>query len=446
MRRFLLLVPLLILLAVALMPIHAQQDTTATASPECVALVEQAMSSLAENCAGLGSSAACVGFSSVSATFSADEVPFSAAGDNAGLDALQSVSAAALDLEAELWGLATINAFANVPLALSPTGIHYVLLGDTTVTNAVDPASAFVPVEPISVVVLVGANLRVSPSTDSTVLASASVGQELLADALSSDGSFVRVVFDGQVAWISSQVVTPSEGDLSSLPTLTTSSRSLMQSITVETHAGSTCANAPSVLLIQGPSNFASLININGADIRFDGTIGVHITDDNIMHLYALNGNAYTGGVSIPPGFTADVQLNSDGTGLDGLWSHLRPTNENERASLTATNVVPEAVLLNPIVFPSQEEVLNTLAAINGAASVGAATSNGTLNCARFRPTSPLGGMPNGNAAFFWDGVQGATSYRINLYNDAGARVSSLETSSTNTTLSVNTTAAAIGG
>jgi hypothetical protein len=445
MRRALVLIPLLVLMAAALMPIHAQQDTE-TASAECTALVEQAMASLAESCGGLGGGAACVGFSNVSATFSGDEVPFSEAGDNTGLEALQSISAAALDLEAEQWGLAAMNVFANVPLALSPTGIRYVLLGNTEVTNAVDPDSAYVPVEPITVTVLVGANLRTSPSTESVVLASAAVGSELLADAFSSDGAFVRVVNGEQVAWISSGVVAPNEGDLSSLPTLTSDSRSLMQSIIVTTTDSSTCSNAPSVLLIQGPANFASLVNVNGAEIRFDGTIGIHMVE-NVMHLYALNGNAYTGGLSIPPGFTADVQLNSDGTGLDGLWSNLRPANEGERSALSQTSVVPEAVLLAPISFPSQEDVLNTLAAINGAASVGGATGNGSLNCSRFRPTSPLGGMPNGDAAaFFWDGVQGATTYRINLYNDAGAQVTSLETSSSNTTISINTTSAAIGG
>ncbi len=444
MRRLLVLIPLLVLMAAALMPIHAQQDT-ATDSAECTALVEQAMTSLADSCGGLGGGAACVGFSNVSATFSGDEVSFSEAGDNAGLEALQSISAGGLDLEAEQWGLATMNVFANVPLALSPTGIHYVLLGNTEVTNAVDPDSAYVPVEPITVTVLVGANLRTSPSTESVVLASAAVGSELLADALSGDGAFVRVVNGDQVAWISTGVVAPNDGDLSSLPTLTSESRSLMQSITVTTTDNTTCNSAPSVLLVQGPTGFASLININGAEIRFDGTIGVHI-EDNVMHLYALNGNAYTGGISIPPGFTADVQLNGDGTGLEGLWSNLRPANDGERSALSQTNVVPDAVLLGPIEFPSQEEVLNTLAAINGAASVGGATGNGSLNCARFRPTSPLGGMPNGDAAFFWDGVQGASSYRVNIYNDGGAQVVSLETSSSNTTISINTSAAAIGG
>jgi hypothetical protein len=42
--------------------------------------------------------------------------------------------------------------------------------------------------------------------------------------------------------------------------------------------------------------------------------------------------------------------------------------------------------------------------------------------------------------------VQGATSYRFTLYNEAGQQVTSIETSANSTTLSVNTSPAAIGG
>ncbi len=447
MKRLLVLIPLLILTTAALMPLQAQQDTE-TASAECVALVETAMTSFAENCAALGGGAACVGSESVNAGFTGDAVDFAAAGDTADLSALQSVTTSGADAEAGQWGLARLNVFANVPQRLSPTGLIYLLIGDVAVTNAVTPDSAFVPGEPVGVTVLVGANLRSAPNTDSTVLASAPVGTQLFVDGVSSDGAFFRAVTeDNQVVWISSQVVAPDEGsDLSSLPTLNSSSRTLMQSIFLQTGAESNCGNAPTAFIAQSPGGFLSAITVNGADIRFDGTIALFVGEGGVMRLIVVEGSAFAGGVSIPAGFTVDVQLNAEGTGLDGVWSNLRPINDAERAALTPVDDIPQDVLFETVEVPSQEEVLNTLAALNGASSVGAATGSGALNCARFRPTSPLGGMPNGNATFFWDGVQGATSYRLNLYNEGGSRVTSLETGSTNTTLSVNTTPAAIGG
>lgn len=447
MRRILVLIPLLILMTAALMPIHAQQDTEQTASAECVALVETVMASLAENCSAVDGGSACVGFNNVSATYSADEVPFSDAGDTSSLDALQSINAGIIDVEAEEWGVARLNVFANVPTGLSPTGLVYLLLGDAEATNAVATENAFVPVEPIGVTVLVGANLRTAPSTDSTVLASAPVGMHLFVDGISGDGAFLRgVTEENQVVWISSQVVAPDEGgDLSSLPTLNGSSRTPWQAITLRTGATGACTNAPSSFVAQSPDGFPSTISINGADIRFDGTIVV-IAGDGTMRLFVLQGGGFSGGVTVPAGFTVDVNLNGDGTGLDGLWSNLRPINDIERLYLGAMGGIPQDVLFNEIVVPSQEEVLTTLAALNGSASVGGATGNGALNCARFRPTSPLGGMPQGNATFFWDGVADATSYRLNIYNDAGAQVTSLETGSANTNLAVNTSTAAIGG
>lgn len=444
MRRIIMLVPLLLLLAAALMPLQAQQEETL--APECVAVVEEAYSALAQNCAGLAGGAACIGFDSVNATFAGDEVAFGAAGDVAALDALQAVNTLALNLEDGEWGMAVMNVFANVPLALAPTGLKYVLMGDTQVLNVVAPETAYTPVEAIAVTVLVGANLRSGPSTESQVLASAGVGTELLADARNTDSSFLRVVTaEGQAAWISSQVVATNSGDLNTLPVLTNSSRSLMQSICLRTGSESACGNAPSALVVQGPQNFASTITVNGADIRFDGTIVLTASAENVMRLFVLQGNAFSGGVSVPAGFTMDVVLSDELCGLAGLWSNLRPMNEQERALVGSLPNVPREALLFNISVPTQDEVLQTLAAINGS-SIGAATGNGTLNCARFRPTSPLGGMPNGTATFFWDGVAGATSYRINIYNDAGQLVGAVDTGSTNTTANVATGTGNIGG
>lgn len=65
-----------------------------------------------------------------------------------------------------------------------------------------------------------------------------------------------------------------------------------------------------------------------------------------------------------------------------------------------------------------------------------------TLVCANLRLTSPLGGMANGLQTFYWDALDGAVSYRVNIYDnaDSPALVSVDAGSSLNTSIDVNQT------
>jgi len=43
------------------------------------------------------------------------------------------------------------------------------------------------------------------------------------------------------------------------------------------------------------------------------------------------------------------------------------------------------------------------------------------VDCAPFQATSPLDGLPYGNATFFWNPAPGATSYRVNISGESGS-------------------------
>lgn len=45
------------------------------------------------------------------------------------------------------------------------------------------------------------------------------------------------------------------------------------------------------------------------------------------------------------------------------------------------------------------------------------------FDCSGFKPTSPLDGLPNGLATFYWDPAQGATDYRILIFNEQNTLV-----------------------
>jgi hypothetical protein len=67
------------------------------------------------------------------------------------------------------------------------------------------------------------------------------------------------------------------------------------------------------------------------------------------------------------------------------------------------------------------------------------------VNCAPFRMTSPLDGLPNGLATFYWDAAPGATSYRVNLYNEQGAFVTNFDVNAPTTTVSGDISEGRIG-
>lgn len=67
------------------------------------------------------------------------------------------------------------------------------------------------------------------------------------------------------------------------------------------------------------------------------------------------------------------------------------------------------------------------------------------LNCDNLRLTSPLGGLPNGLATFYWDALENAMHYRINLYA-SGVQLASFDAVSGQTNLDADVSTTAVGG
>ncbi len=423
------------------------QTATVWSQSQCAALVETLFSSLNDSCAASGGGTACFGSAASVTTVDATEAAFSAAGDTMELDNVAQVSTAPFSDE-EL-GLAALNVYANVPLALSDKGLRYVLVGDVQVENLVAADAAVLPAETVVVSPIVGANLRVSPNADGRVLASAKVGSELPANGMSSDQQWLSVLFEGQRAWISRQTVAEKQGEISSLPVVTNADRTLMQAIKLTTTSDTTeCGTAlPSLLVMQGPSDFNASVTVNGADIRFGSTIVLRVLDSNLQ-LIVLSGSANASGVVVPPGFTVSIPLGSDGM-VNGAWTGLRSITQDERNFLTALQLLPESLMYYAITVPTQEDITAILAAINttSISNTIAGPASGKANCSTFKPTSPLSGLSFADSVpFYWDGANGANGYRLNLYDGTGNRVKSFDMTALSTTFSLNATDGGIGG
>jgi hypothetical protein len=435
MRRLILFVLLMGMLFAVPMA-GAQQET-------CLAVAQAAFDGLMQ-CSDSSAASACY-------AMAAEADPgegFASVGDQISLTDLQSVTTAPLDLDAEQWGMARLNVHANVPLMVSETGLTYVLIGDATIENAVDGTTAFVPASPVTIQALVGANLRSAPSTDARVVESAAAGTQLMASGISADGGWVYVTTESGVAWVSTQIVAPLDGDLSSLPVVTNNSRSLMQSFILTTGVESSpCSEqSPSMLLIQAPDGVTASITMNGMDVRFSDAIVMRATPDNQMQLFVLAGGASTGVLSVPAGFTAQAELSEDGSDVVGAWSNLRPISPDERTFLGVLELIPSEALYIALNVPTEAEVAATLASVNqaSAGAVQAVSASGSGNCEGFRPTSPLDGFAFGQTTFYWDGVAGADQYRVNVYTD-GQLSASTTIDALSTTTNIDTSSGGIG-
>lgn len=432
------LIGLLSALVVVTQPLFAQ---------ECTALVQEQFAALETLCQDVGGATVCFGGAASATTSDGSTQAMSEAGATLPLADISRVTTAAIDPEAEAFGLALMNVHANVPLGLSEQGLHYLMVGDVQVENRVDPAQAVVPGEPVTVTALVGSNLRATPSTEGRIVSSAAAGTELIASGLSPDRQWVIVIFEGTNVWVSRSVLGVVEGDLDSLPVWTNDTRTLMQSFQLSTGVGvPECIGTPlSMLIVQGPPDFNALIEVNGVEIRFSGTIGLWLTENNEMQLTVFSGGASSNNLPLPAGFTMVMTLGEDGLSAGNPWRNVRPISGDERALLSTTMTMPDGMLYTPLSLPTEAEVSQTLASLNQAAASGPAQVTGSgegIDCSSFRPTSPLTGMPNASdVPFFWDGAPGATSYQLVFFNDGGEQLAAFDVAAVNTTLVTNTSA-----
>jgi hypothetical protein len=126
------------------------------------------------------------------------------------------------------------------------------------------------------------------------------------------------------------------------------------------------------------------------------------------------------------------VCMKEDGTtyiyGMDDLWGVDECAGEGDsHAGVTYENPTPV-----PLVPPNNGT--NNIVAPSG------------LNCNSLQLTSPLGGLPNGTATFYWNVLPGAVSYRINIYDHNGTFLASFDSQPSATNLSADVSWAAIGG
>ncbi len=260
---------------IAAVGIAVQSQPGGSGTSSCSPLVQLALQEVGNSCSALDRNSACYGYNRVNASFAetVEDDFFSAAGDRVALRQLLNIGTAPLDESTNEWGVAVMNVQANVPGALPGQAVTFILLGDVSVQNTVDPASAQ---EDLTVVELqigsTNARVRTGPSANFNAVGAVAAGDTIQADGISADGAWIRLNYDGLIGWTSKSLI--GSGDTSSLAVIGSDSQTPMQAFYFTTGLGApTCQDAPDALVIQGPENVKVNLNVNGADIEIGSTV-----------------------------------------------------------------------------------------------------------------------------------------------------------------------------
>ncbi len=323
---------LLLLLAVFSGVASAQDDI-------CPILVQDALEQMGDNCGGLGRNSACYGFTRVDSTFMTEQAEdfFTAPADQAALGQLATISTRPLDLELDQWGIAVMSVQANVANALPGQAVVFMLMGDTEVTNEVDPATAVGVVEPASVLLQSDTRIFSGPDRSTNVLTTIDGGSTLLADGVSVDGDWLRVSTDRGLGWVRRETI-GSGAELTGLPAIDGSEQTPMQAFQVRTAFNDlNCSEAPSLLAVQSPEGLKVDVMANGVHIRMGSLILLRtLSPGDTMQVITVFGDVVLNPdaddeFQLFPEFSTTHCLDNDGNiGDDCEWTEPVPLTAEE--------------------------------------------------------------------------------------------------------------------
>lgn len=358
----------------------------------CPVFIDEALSQLGTNCADMGRNTVCYGYNRVDASFVTEvaEDFFATPSDRAQLVSLETIQTAPLVVEQNQWGIAVMKAQVNVPGTLPGTGVTFLLLGDVSLTNTVNPEEAAHTVEPANVTIgNTTVNLRSGPGTQYNVVGAVLPGTVLQADGINEVGDWVRVSDPGGYGWVFRDLISNYEESFASLPVVTPETRAPMQAFYFSTGLGkSRCLEAPDVLVIQGPKQVRVSLNMNGTQINLGSTLAftgerdslaglrgregsspqlsnVSLPDDRecmVTRLSVIDGDAKLQGllgVVVTGHYTESVSCIDDSGTLTPVteWSNPQRMTEADKDKLQVLERIPSSLLSYPIMMPTEAEV-----------------------------------------------------------------------------------------
>jgi hypothetical protein len=378
-RFFLLLLVFIPVLSTTPSIIHAEplvpfSPSVSFQENTCTELVRDAFSQLGTNCADTEFNSICYGFSTVTPSFlTLDETLLSEPGDTAELTDLESVMTSPLNTENSEYGIALLKIQADIHSSIEPS--TFILIGEGQLESAVTPENQVLPIEPINVTTATVAQAFAEPGGEE-VVGEIPIGETLLADGISVDGDFVRVLFEAEEtklnAWVN--VADLESVETVDLPTFGPDSRTPMQAFYLDTStANEACLQetAPPLLLVQTPSEFKGVnIKLNEIDVSFEeATTVFHLSAPDTLEVYSLGGMTTlfpdtTNELLVPPGYKTQLCLRPaedlgvegdiDDKGLDDTCGQpsIQPISQADIDLLTPLEDLPTNVTNRPVHIP----------------------------------------------------------------------------------------------
>lgn len=424
------------------------------AQSDCSALMNEAFSALDENCNTAGRNEACYGYNRVEASFLSqiDASTFSQPQDIASVADIATIRTAPLSSSDNTWGIALMNIQANLPDTLPGQSVTFILMGDVEVENAVAPEDAFDPNDGIEVVIATpnGANVRSGAGLNYNVIGGATVNSILMADGLSEDGEWIRVIYNDRPAWIS-HVTVEENLAISELPILTSDLNTPMQAIYLRTGVGQPeCAEAPDdLLLVQGPENIEIEISVNGADISLGSSGAIRVIEiDGVQYLEIIvfDGQFTTDGQTITAGQRSIMCLSdADSLGLDGEANdrivscpasvpETIPTDEFGE-NWCVMEDVPDNILNYGLEVLCPGETPPPPPPADDETPGGTTSEVEGVDCSSFTITTPE--IVASDFVLSWTQAPGASEYHVAVFDSGGNEISTI-TGITGTSVGVN--------
>jgi len=298
----------------------------------CETVINDALNTTEEQCSDIGRNQTCYGHTMIDATLRGDAT-FDDIGDITDLANLESIRLSTYDDSAGTWGVGLMQVQANVPNSVPGQGVRILLFGDTEVENKVPY------VAPLTIVANANTRLRSSPSSanDFNILTAVNAGQELIANARTEDGEWLRASVSfangwGTSGWIAA-IVVDGDADRMSLPVAEASEPNYgpLQAFYLSTGInGGTCETLPdNGLIVQTPQGAGSIeFLINEVNIRMGSTAFLQVLENNLrVNLLEGSANVSANGTRqfLVPGTFTEVELDPDTRAAIGTPAFLEP-------------------------------------------------------------------------------------------------------------------------
>lgn len=305
-------------LLVVLVPVLAQS--------ECPAIVEEALAQIGDNCSDLSRNSACYGFDRVERTFAQPQPDdfFAAPRDRAELVQLQTIQTLPINIDERQFGVAVLNAQANVPESLPGQGVIFLLLGDATLTNSVSPETATSPVSGIEVTTIGDTPLFTVASLSASIREIVPANTTLNADGTIVAGAWVRIIDNAEVVWVPREALVDNPA-IDDLPDVGAIGHTPMQAFYFTTGINTAdCQEAEAVIAIQSPENLTVNLAMNGVDIELGSLVTLTQSTLTVHRGHVTTAPGQTVAVNQTLEITLDRSGNFIGTGI------LRDINETE--------------------------------------------------------------------------------------------------------------------